>query len=162
VIDGVTYEIDVTQASRYDLDGALVDNANQRITNLQYDGLPIDMAAEFWVVSNNYRASGGGNFPNIDGVSRQTIEGPDENRGILRSYMIAQSNAAGDTGFDPSADSNWKFKSIETAENLDVVFRTSPLDKVIAIAENFPAVTPTSPLETDEAGFAIYQVDLTR
>ena len=162
VIDGVTYEIDVTQPLRYDAEGNLANITAERIVNLQYNGAPIDYAAEFLVVSNNFRASGGGNFPNIDGSSRETFEGPDENRGILRNYMIAQSNAAGEVGFDPSADGNWKFKAIETSVALNVVFRTSPIDEVAELAELLPAISPTSPLSFDENGFALYQVDLTQ
>jgi len=162
VIDGVTYEIDVTQPARYNLDGELVDAANERIVNLRYEGEPIDLEAEFLVVSNNFRASGGGNFPNIDGDSRETFEGPDENRGVLRNYIIAQSDAAGDAGFDPSADNNWKFSTINTDTNLNVVFRTSPIDEVAELAAALPAVAPTSPLLIDENGFALYRIDLTQ
>jgi len=162
VIDGVTYEIDVTQPARFNLDGELVDAANERIVNLRYEGEPIDLEAEFLVVSNNFRASGGGNFPNIDGDSRETFEGPDENRGVLRNYIIAQSDSAGDAGFDPSADNNWKFSTINTDTNLNVVFRTSPIDEVAELAAALPAVAPTSPLLIDENGFALYGIDLTQ
>lgn len=34
----------------------------ERVTFLEYDGLPINMKQEYDVVMNNYRASGGGNF----------------------------------------------------------------------------------------------------
>lgn len=160
VIDGVTYEIDVTQPSRYDGDGVLVDEANSRITNLRYNGEAIKMDDDYLVVTNNYRASGGGNFPAIDGSSRETFEGPDENRGVLRNYIISESNKAGDSGFDPSADGNWSFKKITTVTPLNVVFRSSPLDEVAIITEQFADITPTSPLELDENGFALYQVNL--
>lgn len=160
VIDGVTYEIDVTQPAKYSVDGALVNANSQRIVNLRYNGQPIELSAEFLVVTNNYRASGGGSFPNIDGTSRETFEGPDENRGVLRNYIISQSAQAGDTGFDPSADNNWSFKAIETNVDLNVVFRTSPLNEVTTLAEALPAVSPTSPLQTDENGFALYQINL--
>ncbi len=174
VIDGVTYEIDVTQPARYDLEGKLVDAKNERIANLQFQGKAIDPKAEFLVVTNNYRASGGGKFPNIDGVSRETFEGPDENRGVLRSYitkqanliqqtnLIKQSQQADKTGFDVSADNNWKFKKINSDVELNVVFATSSLDKVATLADSLPAISPTSPLQIDENGFAIYQVNLNR
>lgn len=160
VIDGVTYEIDVTQPAKYSVDGTLVNAESQRIVNLRYNNQPIEMNAEFLVVTNNYRASGGGNFPNIDGISRETFEGPDENRGVLRNYIISQSAQAGDAGFDPSADQNWSFKTIETNTDLQVVFRTSPLNAVADLATTMSAVTPTSPLQTDENGFALYQINL--
>ena len=160
VIDGVSYEIDVTQPARYDLEGNLVDDANQRIVNLQYQGKPIDTKATFLVVTNNYRASGGGHFPNIDGTSRETFEGPDENRGVLRNYMIQQSQAAGKNGFDPSADNNWRFKKISSPVPLDVVFATSAEGKVAELAKALESVAPTTPLQTDEQGFALYRIAL--
>ena len=163
VIDGVSYQIDVTQPSRYDLEGQLVNSANERIVNLQYQGKAIDLNAEFLVVTNNYRASGGGKFPNIDGKNRETFEGPDENRGILRNYIIKRSEQAKGAGFDPSADNNWSFKKIETDTKLNVVFATSSLDRVSTIiAKDLPVVKPTEPLQIDKNGFALYQVQLNK
>ncbi|GAA0351120.1 bifunctional 2',3'-cyclic-nucleotide 2'-phosphodiesterase/3'-nucleotidase [Bowmanella denitrificans] len=161
VIDGVTYEIDVTQPNRYDLDGKLADANAHRIVNLRYNGEPVDMQGDFLVVSNNYRASGGGNFPKVNPTDSEVFEGPDENRGVLRNYLIGQSQQ-NPNGFDPSADGNWKFKAIEGGETLNVVFRTSPTEAVKALAGDLPAVTPTSPVQTDENGFALYQLDLSK
>ncbi|MEL0630261.1 bifunctional 2',3'-cyclic-nucleotide 2'-phosphodiesterase/3'-nucleotidase [Psychromonas aquatilis] len=158
IIDGVTFEIDVTQPKRYDNEGLLISAQNSRITHLQYQGKPIDLDGEFLVVTNNYRASGGGNFPNIDGTSRETFEGPDENRGVLRNYIISEAAKNENNSIDPSADQNWKFKPVNTETNLNVVFRTSPLDDVKAIAAEIPSITATSDLDSD--GFALYKIDL--
>lgn len=62
VIDGLTYEIDITQPAKYDSkEGKLVNENATRIRNLQYKDQPIDPHQEFVVVTNNYRGSG--NFP---------------------------------------------------------------------------------------------------
>ncbi|MEI8642092.1 hypothetical protein P4S68_17420 [Pseudoalteromonas sp. Hal099] len=39
---------------------------------------------------------------------------------------------------DPSADNNWRFSTVTTSTELNVVFRTSPLDEVATIASSTP------------------------
>lgn len=161
VIDGIEYEIDVTQASRYDLEGRLINSAHERVKSISFQGKPIQMSQEFLVVTNNFRASGGGNFPNIDGVSRETFEGPDENRTVLRRYLTKRSEESAGDGFDPSADDNWRFSPINTETKLNVVFRTSDLSQAAEMASTMKGIKPTKPLKLDKDGFALYQIDLT-
>lgn len=160
VIDGIEYGIDVTQPARYDLEGNLINRAHERIKSVSFQGKPISMNQEFLIVTNNFRASGGGSFPNIDGISRETFEGPDENRTVLRRYITHQANKNGNVGFDPSADNNWRFAPIKTETQLNVVFRTSDLPQVANVATGMKAIAPTQPLKLDEDGFALYQIDL--
>jgi len=47
----------------YDID--LAQPVGSRITNLLYGGAPLDPANQFVMAVNNYRQSGGGNFPHI-------------------------------------------------------------------------------------------------
>jgi 2',3'-cyclic-nucleotide 2'-phosphodiesterase / 3'-nucleotidase len=100
-LDGVTYRIDLTQPARYERSGQLVAPEARRIVDLRYNGQPIDLAARFVVVTNNYRASGGGNFPGLDG-SNIVLSAPDENREALMQYLAAAKTV------DPSADANWR------------------------------------------------------
>ena len=100
-IDGVRYQIDVTQPARYAQDGKLVAPGARRIVNLQFQGKPLDDAKQFIVVTNNYRASGGGNFPGLDGKNI-VLDAPDENREALVQYMRATAT------LDPAADNNWQ------------------------------------------------------
>ncbi len=100
-IDGVSYRIDVTQPARYERSGKLVAPQARRIVGLMHGGKPVADDAEFLVVTNNYRASGGGNFPGLDG-SNIVLDAPDENREALVQYL----QAAGTV--DPAADGNWR------------------------------------------------------
>lgn len=59
VIDGVNYQIDVTQPARYDGECQMVNANAERIKNLTFNGKPIDPNAMFTVATNNYRAYGG-------------------------------------------------------------------------------------------------------
>ncbi|RKQ19342.1 bifunctional 2',3'-cyclic-nucleotide 2'-phosphodiesterase/3'-nucleotidase [Ureibacillus endophyticus] len=114
VIDGVTYEIDVTQPAKYDANGKLVNEKAERIVNLQYDGKPIDLTQEFIVATNNYRANG--TFPGVRNASYVEIY-PDENRQAIIDYIIANKT------IDPTADGNWKFSELPKEAN--IVFETS-------------------------------------
>ena len=57
-IDGVSYRIDVTQPARYAISGKLVAPDAHRIVDLRFGGKPVDDAAPFLVVTNNYRGVG--------------------------------------------------------------------------------------------------------
>ncbi len=103
VIDGVTYLIDPTQPSRYDEDGKLIDSKARRILDLKFAGTPIDEKQLFILVTNNYRASGGGGFPGCDG-STVVLEAPDLNRDALVRYIVETKHV------EPRADGNWRFK----------------------------------------------------
>ena len=59
----------------------------------------------FLVATNNYRASGGGAFPGLDG-SNIVIDSPDENRQVLIDYLAAEESV------NPSADGNWSFADL--------------------------------------------------
>jgi 2',3'-cyclic-nucleotide 2'-phosphodiesterase/3'-nucleotidase len=104
VIDGVLYTIDVTQPARYDESGALIAPEARRIRELSCQGAPLDPNQSFLVVTNNYRASGGGGFPGCDGTS-VAIEAPDANRDVLLKYVGSQTEIA------PKPNDAWRFAS---------------------------------------------------
>ena len=102
VIDGVQYTIDVTQAARYDDTGALIAPDARRIRELTFNGAPVDPNQSFLVVTNNYRAGGGGGFPGCDGTN-VVIEDPAANRDVVLQYVASRSEIA------PKSDGNWRF-----------------------------------------------------
>lgn len=89
VIDGVQYQIDVTKPAKYDVNGNVIHADSSRVVNLTYNGKPVDPNQEFIVVTNNYRAGGGGNFPGLKG-SELVVDSADENRQILMDYITEQ------------------------------------------------------------------------
>ncbi|MBY3378884.1 bifunctional 2',3'-cyclic-nucleotide 2'-phosphodiesterase/3'-nucleotidase [Rhizobium laguerreae] len=105
VIDGVTYQIDLSQPPKYDSSGKAINPDANRIQNLAFGGKPIDPAQKFVVVSNNYRAGGGGNFPDIK-ADKVIFQAPDTNRDVIVRYIHDQGT------INPSADANWTFKPL--------------------------------------------------
>ena len=89
MIEGLSYEIDVTAAPRYSPDGRLLAPQSARIVALNFQGQALRDDDEFLVVTNNYRASGGGNFPGLAGAHAAVavVDAPDETREALRQYL---------------------------------------------------------------------------
>lgn len=157
VIDGVNYQFDITKPARYDGECKLIDANSHRVTNLTFNGKAVDPKAEFLIATNNYRAYGG-KFPGT-GDKNIVFAAPDENRQILANYISAESKAKGQVS--PTADKNWRIAPINSKVKLDVRFETSPTEKATQfVKEN--AQYPMEKVGTDETGFAVYQVDLTK
>ena len=157
VIDGVNYEYDLTQPPRYDGECKLINPNAHRVVNLTYQGKPVDPKAEFLIATNNYRAYGN-KFPGT-GDKHIVYAAPDENRQVLADYIKATSEKDG--AVNPSADKNWRVVPIKGNDKLDVRFETSPSEQAAQfIKEN--AQYPMKQVGTDEVGFAVYQIDLTK
>ncbi|MFT5808373.1 MAG: 2',3'-cyclic-nucleotide 2'-phosphodiesterase/3'-nucleotidase [Moritella dasanensis] len=153
VIDGVTYQIDVSQPARYNAKGEKVSDG-ERIKALSYQGNAVTDEQAFLVATNNYRASGGGNFPAI-GADKIVIDSPDENRQVVADYLAEQTRINPEQGLDPSADFNWLFTPIA---NVHVQFMSSNSDDAKNYIQNFIRILPTG--ETNSDGFAFYSIDL--
>ncbi|MCU6669373.1 2',3'-cyclic-nucleotide 2'-phosphodiesterase [Enterobacteriaceae bacterium H4N4] len=157
VIDGVDYQIDVSQPAKYDGECKVVNAQAERIKNLTFNGKPIDLKATFLVATNNYRAYGG-KFAGT-GDSHIAFASPDENRSVLAAWIGEQSKKAGE--IHPAADNNWRLAPIASKVKLDIRFETAPTEKAAAFIKE-KAQYPMKQVATDEIGFAIYQVDLSR
>ncbi|MCE2002481.1 bifunctional 2',3'-cyclic-nucleotide 2'-phosphodiesterase/3'-nucleotidase [Enterobacter asburiae] len=157
VIDGVNYQIDVTQPAKYDGECQAINPQAERIKNLTFNGKAIDPNATFLVVTNNYRAYGG-KFAGT-GDSHIAFASPDENRSVLAAWISAESKKAGE--IHPAVDNNWRLAPIHSDTKLDIRIETSPSDKATAFIKD-KAQYPMKKVATDDIGFAIYQVDLSK
>lgn len=147
VIDGVTYKIDLSQKPKYDPKGNVINAGSSRIVDLMFDGKPIDPAARFVVATNNYRAGGGGNFPEING-SKVIFQAPDTNRDVIVRYIIDQGT------INPSADGNWTFVPLQGAT---VLFETGPKAKDFIAGVKSVKIEPAG---EGADGFAKYRITL--
>ncbi|WP_336742835.1 bifunctional 2',3'-cyclic-nucleotide 2'-phosphodiesterase/3'-nucleotidase [Aureimonas altamirensis] len=86
VIDGLTYRINLAVPARYDIDGKRAPDGSRRIGALQYEGQPLMPEQRFLVVTNSFRASGGGHFPGL-GMERVVASSHAANRDILAAYI---------------------------------------------------------------------------
>ncbi|MHA2732537.1 2',3'-cyclic-nucleotide 2'-phosphodiesterase [Vibrio campbellii] len=157
VMDGVNYQIDVTQPPKYDADCKVINPDSQRIVNLTYNGKPVDPKQDFIIATNNYRAYSA-TFPGT-GPDFIAFDSPDENRSVVAAYISRISKEQGEV--TPSADNNWSFAPIKSDNKLDVRFETSPSDKAAQFIKE-KGQYPMKRVATDEVGFAIYQIDLNK
>lgn len=74
---GLSYDIDVAQP------------VGSRITGLSFAGKPVDPAARFVFAVNNYRASGGGNFPHVP-QAKQLWANSEEIRNTIIQWVKAK------------------------------------------------------------------------
>jgi 2',3'-cyclic-nucleotide 2'-phosphodiesterase/3'-nucleotidase len=137
-----SYRIDVTKP------------VGQRIGAMAWRGKAVEPGQFFLVATNNYRASGGGNFPGLDG-SKTVFASPDNNRDVLIDYVRATKTL---TRAGNGSARSWRFALVKTAG--PVVFHSAP--GKLALARE-AGIDNVSELQADDGkGFAVYAVDLSK
>ena len=140
----VSYDIDVTQGQ------------GNRIRNLSYKGAPVSATSEFIVATNNYRASGGGNFPGLDGT-KTIIASPDANRDVLIQYIKSVKSL---TRQQHALARSWHFTKVKTAG--PVTFKSAQGKLPVAIAAGITNVSVFKADDGSGKGLSVYQIDLSK
>ena len=137
VIDGIEYQIDVTK------------EVGERIVNPTYQGQELNEDMEFLIVTNDYRAGGGGDFP--PAVDEDPVYAPSGvvNREIIMDYIEVMGT------INPEPDYNWHISSFDPAGQ--VTFRSHP--EAMDYIEKYE-IPNISFIETDENGMGVYELDV--
>jgi len=135
---GIHYVIDVSKP------------VGQRITSLTYQGKPVTPTEPFVVVTNNYRASGGGHFPGLDG-SHIVLAAPDGTREILARWIEGKQQI-GVADLEPTS---WTFAPLHTRGPVVFTGRAGKLGVAKAAG-----LTNIRMLKDNGDGTALYGIDL--
>ncbi|WP_049974173.1 bifunctional 2',3'-cyclic-nucleotide 2'-phosphodiesterase/3'-nucleotidase [Azospirillum sp. B4] len=146
VIDGVTWRVDLTQPARFGTDGKLAAADSHRIVDLRYDGQPVKDGDEFIVVTNNYRANGGGNFPGLDGKNI-VYAGTETLQDILADYLRGVGTLV------PKTNHSWGFAPVTAP--VTVLYDTNA--KAAPLLTQYPNLSDVGP---GEPGLELFRVDL--
>ena len=151
VLDGLTYEIDVTGPAKFDVGGKLVNENANRVKNVEYNGEPIKMDQEFLVATNNYRA-GSSSFPGLGGGKNIVYRSAYETRNVISDYIVESKGK-----LDYKADNNWK---IVADAKRSVTFETADAGK--QYLNLYEGVEATDTTRQDAAGrlFRTYTTEL--
>jgi 2',3'-cyclic-nucleotide 2'-phosphodiesterase/3'-nucleotidase len=134
----LSYQIDVTKP------------AGERIVKLSYKGKPVKPDQQFVVATNNYRASGGGNFPGLVG-NNIVLAAPDGAREILAKWLQRKQTL---TAKDLPVTS-WHFVPVKT--HGEVVFKAASNKQDVAREAGLKNIRQ---LKDNGDGTAVYAIDL--
>ena len=135
---GIHYVIDVSKP------------AGERITTLTFHGKPVAPTQPFVVVTNNYRASGGGHFPGLDG-SNIVLAAPDGTREILARWIERKQHL----GAADLEATSWRFAPLKTRGPVTFTGAADKLD--VAKAAGLEHIRQ---LKDNGDGTAVYAIDL--
>lgn len=147
-----TYNFDVLQGDlTWTID--VTREPGQRILDLRYRGKPVREDQDFVVVTNNYRASGGGRFPGLDG-DNTLFSAPDTNRDALIGFVREQRDITRKKFGDQRS---WRFAKVKTTGPVVFTSAAGKLDRARAAGLNNIAL-----VKDNGDGTAVYSIDLSR
>ncbi len=158
----LTYQIDVTQEPEIDENGATGNEG--RIINLKYNGEFVQDDDAFFVVMNNYRSNGGGNYP-IDWAKKDEdgllYLSPDANQKVFADYFAAAEGVV-DTGL-PESGATFAPVIGNGESPVEVIYITSNNESTKNTYAPLVGATYLQDIDGDingKTGFAEYSVEL--
>lgn len=150
ILFGLTYTIDVTKPARYGREPSIENPNAWRVGDIRIGGAPLDETKDYLVITNNYRANGGGEFPRMDG-SAVALIAPETNREILIDYVRAKGEIV------PDNTPVWSFAPVPDGPNgpPDIRIEIGPGGAALAAADK-----RLTRIETNAEGFDVYGVKL--
>lgn len=148
-MDGLRYRIDLRQPARTNAEGDIIRDGVGRIRDLRRDnGAPVADEDVFLVVTNSYRAAGGGHFP--DAARCETVYlSPHPVRDVIAGYIAAMRGAVA-----PTISGGFRFMPLG---GVPVIYDTGPA--AAAHADRL-AQLGLAPIGLSETGFAQYMLHL--
>ena len=138
---GISYRIDLSKAP------------GQRIVDLRHHGREVGAADPFIIVTNNYRAGGGGDFPGAD-AAHAVLDSQTMNRDALIAWVRERGTL---TRAQDAGDRAWRFVPLHTRG--DVTFTTASGKLDLARAAGIDGLRL---LRDHGDGLSTYAVDLTK
>ncbi|MCF3974563.1 bifunctional 2',3'-cyclic-nucleotide 2'-phosphodiesterase/3'-nucleotidase [Paracoccus sp. EGI L200073] len=128
VVDGVTWQIDLSQPARFSPDGTLIGPEARRVHELRWQGRPVQPHDNFVLATNSYRLASCGLFSPLVSGNEVALKGDELTRDVLRHYVRRRRRIA------IEAAPHWSFKPMP---GTSVLFVTGPggmshLDQVAA------------------------------
>ncbi len=146
VINGISYQIDVSQPARFSEVGTVQNPRATRVINATFQGQGIRKDMEFVVATNSYRVSGGGNFAGTAEMPA-VIDNTETSRDIIMRYVQDQKT------LDHKVQPIWGFAPLP---NTSALFETG-VGALCHLDDDLAATL--TPLETLPSGFVRFRVD---
>ena len=145
MIHGLSYTVDLSHPPRHDCTGKVINPTAQRITDLAYQGQPLNPDQTFVLVTNSYRAAGGAGFAGTD-AAHVVME---ESRPLR---MVVQDHVARSAKIAPQAAAPWRFRPMP---DTSVLFDSAP-----AAAPHAAEVAGLEPVGLQPTGFLRFRLRL--
>lgn len=145
MIHGLSYTVDLSHPPRHDCTGKVINPTAQRITDLAYQGQPLNPDQTFVLVTNSYCAAGGAGFAGTD-AAHVVME---ESRPLR---MVVQDHVARSAKIAPQAAAPWRFRPMP---DTSVLFDSAP-----AAAPHAAEVAGLEPVGLQPTGFLRFRLRL--